>query len=267
MQIYQPLMTLLRSFERATGLQCCFRPMNNTWRRTNRFLTGRLLIHPSSFCQPFRTHQLRQCIRWDSDMIYELLTLHQTPFVRTCHAGADEILVPVYWQGHPVLVVFLGQFRRSDEQPESLPLWSEAKINHTLTLATALQTHLAAMYEECLAQLPAPTDPRLTQTLQWLHANLERDPTLDDVARFLGVSPTWASHLLRKLAEKPYSQIKDEVRLKRAQDLLAHSSMKIATIAASVGIQDVSYFSRFFKTRTGLTASEYRQAHRDRADA
>jgi AraC-like DNA-binding protein len=252
---------LLRSYERAMGLLCCFRPTNRVWQQPQPVVKGRIGLHVSPFCTPVRATQMPACKRCDSEQLHVQFASPSAPMVRTCHAGADEILIPLHWQNQLVLMVFFGQFRRTTDQPQSLPLWREARINHALNLAGSLQHHLLEIYQQRLAQQPGTADPRLAQVINWLNSNLASDPSLDALAVFLCVSPTWASHLIRQLADKSYTQLKDDLRLRRAKDLLAGSTMKISVIAAQLGMEDANYFSRFFKSKAGVTATDYRKVH------
>ena len=47
-------------------------------------------------------------------------------------------------------------------------------------------------------------------------------------------------------------------RLNLAKSLLKQGDMQIAEIAVAVGIDDQSYFTRFFKKSEGYTPSQYR---------
>jgi len=252
---------LLRSYERAMGLTCCFRSMGQAWQNPEPAVKGRMLLHLSSFCVPVRVTQMPACRRCDADHLHEDFSDPSLPRVRTCHAGADEILIPLHWQNQLVLMVFFGQFRLTKDQPKSLALWPKARVNHALQLSGALQSHLLVIYQKRLARQPRASDPRIAQVMDWLNSNLPQDPSLDALATLLCVSPTWASHLIRQLAGKSYTQLKDQVRLQRAQDLLSTSTLKMAGIATQLGMEDANYFSRFFKTKAGMTASEYRRIH------
>jgi len=63
--------------------------------------------------------------------------------------------------------------------------------------------------------------------------------------RILGISPQ--AHAIR-------------VRIDRARQLLIESSLTISQIADALGYDDVFFFSRQFKARTGQTPGQYRQS-------
>jgi AraC-like DNA-binding protein len=49
-----------------------------------------------------------------------------------------------------------------------------------------------------------------------------------------------------------------EARLNRARQLLLESTLSVSQIADELGYEDVFFFSRQFKERTGRTPTEYR---------
>ncbi len=50
-----------------------------------------------------------------------------------------------------------------------------------------------------------------------------------------------------------------EVRLSRAQALLAETRLDVGQIAARVGYDDAAYFSRIFSRRTGVSPTTFRR--------
>ena len=44
-----------------------------------------------------------------------------------------------------------------------------------------------------------------------------------------------------------------------AKVLMQNNNMSVSEIAFEIGIEDVSYFGRFFKKHTGFTPTEYRK--------
>lgn len=48
-------------------------------------------------------------------------------------------------------------------------------------------------------------------------------------------------------------------RIQRAKRMLSESKLPVIDVAANVGIEDQSYFSRLFKKETGMTPSAFRK--------
>ena len=68
--------------------------------------------------------------------------------------------------------------------------------------------------------------------------------------------------LQRRLADEglTFSSLVSEVRFKRACELLVDRSRRIHEIATELGYSDPANFTRAFKTRAGITPTEYRKS-------
>jgi AraC-like DNA-binding protein len=95
------------------------------------------------------------------------------------------------------------------------------------------------------------------QVRQALAAHPERGHSAEDLARLLHVSPRT---LHRQLKEEGASlqQIKDEVRLERARDLLWRTGRPLKQVAAAVGFRNEKSFARAFRQWTGQSPGEFR---------
>ena len=62
-----------------------------------------------------------------------------------------------------------------------------------------------------------------------------------------------------KVTGLPHTQYQLVIRLNKAKELLCETTLPIGEIADQLGFRDQYYFARFFKAKTGITASEYRQ--------
>ena len=83
--------------------------------------------------------------------------------------------------------------------------------------------------------------------------------TLAEYAREAAISENYLSRLVKKATGRSVGAWIDIVRIQRAKRLLSETRQSIIDIAATVGIEDQSYFSRLFKKETGLTPSAFRK--------
>lgn len=74
-----------------------------------------------------------------------------------------------------------------------------------------------------------------------------------------GISENYLSRLVKQSTGRSVGAWIDIVRIQRAKRLLSSTSLSIIDVAASVGVEDQSYFSRLFKKETGLTPSAFRK--------
>lgn len=83
--------------------------------------------------------------------------------------------------------------------------------------------------------------------------------TISSYAREIGISGNYLSRLVKNSTGHSVGDWIDIVRIQRAKRLLARTSLPIIDVAAAVGVEDQSYFSRLFRKETGMTPSAFRK--------
>lgn len=83
--------------------------------------------------------------------------------------------------------------------------------------------------------------------------------TIAAYAEEAGISENYLSRLVKQSTGRSVGAWIDIVRIQRAKRLLSSTDLSIIDIAASVGVEDQSYFSRLFKKETGTTPSFFRK--------
>ena len=96
------------------------------------------------------------------------------------------------------------------------------------------------------------------EAMQFMEQRYADKITLQDVADHCYVSQWHLSKLLNRHMEKSFYDLLNEIRVKRAQQLLADPKLKIGDIGERVGYCDPGHFARTFKKITGMSAYEYR---------
>jgi len=83
--------------------------------------------------------------------------------------------------------------------------------------------------------------------------------SLSGYAQAAGISENYLSRQVKQSTARSVGAWIDIARLVRAKKLLTGTSMPIIDVASAVGLDDQSYFARFFKKETGQTPSEFRK--------
>jgi AraC family transcriptional activator of pobA len=83
-------------------------------------------------------------------------------------------------------------------------------------------------------------------------------PTVQHFADALHVSPAYLSDMLRSLTGQNTQQHIHQALIERAKQLLLSTSLTINEAAFQLGFEYPQYFSRLFKSKTGLTPAAYR---------
>lgn len=96
----------------------------------------------------------------------------------------------------------------------------------------------------------------------YIQDNYSRDISLDDVARYLNLSPYYFSKLFKAETGITFMDYLTDLRMARAQELLKDESLSIKEVCAEVGYSDPNYFSRSFKKNVGVTPTVYREGRK-----
>lgn len=87
---------------------------------------------------------------------------------------------------------------------------------------------------------------------------------VNEYADLLHVSPNHLSETIKKITGKTAGDLIQDRLILEAKRLLLHSGVTAKEIAYHLHYNDPSYFSRFFKTNTGLAPEEFRKQIREK---
>ena len=150
--------------------------------------------------------------------------------------------------------------RMSAEATERRYCWREiVRAQLLMLIGIACRAHektLLALAAD-RAQVRSRRDA-LTRALRHMREHLTERMTLTDVAAAADLSPTYLAHLLKKETGKTFTDWLTERRMNKARELLSHTPLKIADVAAAVGFDDEAYFARRFRQKYGEPPGRYR---------
>lgn len=144
-----------------------------------------------------------------------------------------------------------------------LTLIQDEHSQHTdnlLLLRTLLKAFLLKLMASSRQQPISPgfNERRIYHFLLLLENHYTTEKKVDFYAEKLGLSPKRLNQILKQKLGKTINQILQERILIEAKHLLFIGKESIKEISFSLGFQDSSYFSRFFKKMTALTPEEFR---------
>jgi AraC-like DNA-binding protein len=191
---------------------------------------------------------------------------------------------------------FIKEFLQDDAFLHRLPYFHADPARAALTLAPSasrrVRARLAAMQRELahyrrdsidllraqlhetlivLARLYAsahrvasqrPTHRVVSRFMELVERDAARRHRIADYAAELAVTPGHLSVLCTQYAGQRAKRLLDSVLVSRARRMLLYTDESAARVAASLGFEDPSYFSRFFRRETGQTPKEFRSALR-----
>lgn len=98
----------------------------------------------------------------------------------------------------------------------------------------------------------------LSRVMRHVRENLARHLSLADAAIAADLSPGYLAHLIKKETGRTFVDLVTERRMEKAQELLTHTSVRVAEVAAAAGFEDEAYFARRFRQWFRLPPREYR---------
>jgi transcriptional regulator GlxA family with amidase domain len=82
-----------------------------------------------------------------------------------------------------------------------------------------------------------------------------------DLAEELHVGYSWFRQMFRQHTQLAPAHYFLLLKVNKAKKLLVQSSMQIGEISALLGFESQSYFSKFFKNKTGMSPSDWRTSY------
>lgn len=131
------------------------------------------------------------------------------------------------------------------------PLSTELGLN-------ALEEALLRAQQAARRRGAAPLDERVQRALNFLADHSHEPFRLDALAAHCGLSSSRLSHLFKERTGETPQRYAEELKMRAAQQLLAHTSLTVAEVAAETGFEDPFYFAKRFRRFARCTPTEYR---------
>lgn len=127
----------------------------------------------------------------------------------------------------------------------------------TLTLSAAGYTYVC----EILAAITKEHDDVVDAIKSYLRSNLTRDISLDEIARYVGMSKYALCHYYKEHRGHSIMEEFKHIRISQAKRLLRYSSESVEEVGRRCGFVSHSYFSMRFREICGCSPSEYRKQY------
>lgn len=243
------------------------------------------LNHTCSFCSAVKSRGqalLKRCTECDIGMVKSRLAQSTDPFIKICHAGASEMVVPLSRGGWIGGVMFAGPFVWANDAPYPASVLRQTVRAQIPPLAAAERKRLTglapwrtrAIVDICgllayrLLSSASPAESPATgqagdyptRIRHFLSTRFTApDIGLGDLARHLCLSSSRAGQLVRAHFSMTFPQLLTRYRMDRARDLLANSHFTVSEVGRLTGIEDQSYFHRLFRKTAGVTPGQFRR--------
>ncbi len=103
------------------------------------------------------------------------------------------------------------------------------------------------------------TNPELARLLIYLEENISESLTLEQAAIQCNLGKSQFCILFKKATGETFINYVNQLKMKKAYELLCSENILVQEAANQIGIRDISYFSRLFKKYYNISPSEVRR--------
>jgi len=141
------------------------------------------------------------------------------------------------------------------------------RFSHVNEMISYLTSLLLQHYDHSFTPSPKTLPPTtFGKIVAYIDEHFKEDLSLQLISEKLVLNPNYVSQLFRKESSETFLQYLTKKRIANACRLLNETSLSIQEVSESSGYLDYFHFAKTFKKCIGLTASQYREAHRTEAD-
>lgn len=240
----------------ALGLRLCFHDLSHR---------ARLPLcweeHANAPCLAIKANAQNQCAQWCGGTIHQKMLHAPTGSIQRCPFGYTEITMPVRAAGVFAGVLFAGpcwcDSTRPPHDADELTIVTDRQwLEDKRLLLRGLAHELG--YLLCSEAHRVPTN-RQTMIHEYILKNIDQPIRLDDLASVVHLSPSRTGHLVKELFGLTVPALIRTMKMERAARLLRATDLPVGRIAAMVGYDEQSHFTRHFKRQYDHPPQAYRR--------
>jgi two-component system response regulator YesN len=161
--------------------------------------------------------------------------------------------------------VFAEKITEPSGMDELTAKLNQLKKGERLTLRelTGLLEQIATMGCDLLQkQREVEADSVIAQAIAHMKANLDKNLTVNDLAKQVYLSGSYFANLFKKVTGTTLIHYMTKLRIERAKEMLLEDEKQVQEVAILLGYEDRSYFTDVFKKHVGMTPTEFKQGYK-----
>jgi len=275
--IHEEITEPIEIFERLFKCHLSFHDYTGAVKKNFRMFN---FVHLNRFCESVKKCGESACVSFDFYSAQAELFIRRKAFFKICHAGVLELAVPIFIKEQLSGAMFAGPFRISSATVRVKNVFRKTgtispngglrKIYTQLTELDSVDLEtlkcfallLVRNIERCAAIIAGGggiPSGRAGKIRFFIENNFRKNPSLSDLAKYMGLSVPRISQLLKEFFGKGISYLVMEEKIKHAERLLCNSYFTMEAIAGECGFSDPSYFFRAFSKLRGITPGAFRK--------
>lgn len=196
-----------------------------------------------------------------------------------CHAGLLDTAVPIKFKDEVLGYMMFGQVAETNKKSadaalkelsvelgldysslitayNSLKNFDKEKID---SAANILKT--ATRYLWLSDYIELGYDTLSSQIDDYIKAHISENVSVKDICAYFGISKNRLYDISHKWFGMPIGNYISAIRISEAKHLLTTTDLPVNQIGAMVGIKDYNYFTKFFKSKTGIPPLKFRKSN------
>jgi AraC-like DNA-binding protein len=230
--------------------------------------------HTHPFCSLVKAQNAGTCLRLEITEFRKSASLYVNGRVHRCHAGLDEMVLPVFMDGALRLVLFAGPVRvKHTSQLDMVCPQTCDILSGRLPEPPVIGPEALSQYKEMLMQLAmrlrcwiedhdqhgvSPDLPRRYAIEEFIESQHPRPVKIKDLARVLHLSSERTRRVVIECFDESFSSLLRRTRLRAACSLLLNTEYSVSRIAEESGWGDTSAFHKAFRFEFQDTPHQWR---------
>jgi AraC-like DNA-binding protein/ligand-binding sensor protein len=201
----------------------------------------------------------------------------------TCFANLQETAVPVMQGSAMVAQLRTGQVflekptrerfaevmkalessgvdgRELEEAYLETPVFEKKKYQAMVTLLAAFSLQLSELAGRMILEMRQQKSGAIDYAMDFIEENLSESIHLNEVAAEVNMSPFYFCRRFKEATGMTLTHYISHCRVKLAEEMLLHTTRRVADIAFEVGFQSLSQFNRSFLKLAGQSPTEFRK--------
>ena len=219
------------------------------------------------------------CITFDQDIVQQRLTSRPEAFLKFCHYGLIEAVIPLFIESKISGAMFIGPFiwhsmtlppntlkagkiiknPLLDSQKTALTEIDMETVKKIFAFGNLISSYIESLISQSRDSVYESSSSREEKIKAFIDARFKENISISDLARSLFLCESRTSQLVKESFGRTFPELLRIRRLKHSKSLLENSMFSVEIIAAYSGYRDPAYFHRVFKKHTGMTPKQYRR--------